>query len=251
MMAGISIENSASARGARCRTSLAPFRCPAVATREGCDPDLSAHGSCAGAVRVGLGCSIEIPSEAAFEATSASTATISAHFAYLNAICRWSVAHGVSEHSRETSGRRTALLGLAPLLTAQGTGLQRARARSRHARRDNEQFLGVLEQARVFDAVDSGLNQVLVATNALAEVGLTRFGYAGCFRLRRRLLLQRPASRARALAPVAGRGLRSSDCGVSSTSTSGGTPSFSTIQPSSGDQPPMFGARDRAPSISV
>jgi hypothetical protein len=31
-------------------------------------------------------------------------------------------------------------------------------------------------------------------------------------------------------------------CGESSTATSGGTPSFSTIQPSSGDQPPMFGA---------
>jgi len=107
-----------------------------------------------------LGCSIEIPSEAAFEATSASTATISAHFAYLNAICRWLVAHGVSE----IAARRqvaASFAGLAPLLHGQAPDFSEL-ARD-HATRGgtNEQFLGVLEQARVFDAVDSGLNQVL------------------------------------------------------------------------------------------
>jgi pyrroline-5-carboxylate reductase len=132
---------------------------PAVATRAGATPILPPTDS-AKALFDQLGCCVEIPHERAFDATSASTATISAHFAYLNAICQWLVAQGISE----TAARRqvaTTFAGLSPLLHDRVPDFSEL-ARD-HATRGgtNEQFLGVLEQARVFDAVGAGLDRVL------------------------------------------------------------------------------------------
>jgi pyrroline-5-carboxylate reductase len=158
MMAGISI----AALGelvAPAQNIARAIPLPAVAAREGATP-IFPPTEAARALFARLGQPIEIPHELAFDATSASTATIAAHFAYLGAICRWLIAHGVSE----SAARRqvaTTFAGLATQLRDQEPDFGTV-ARD-HATRGgtNEQFLGVLEQARVFDAVDIGLNAVL------------------------------------------------------------------------------------------
>jgi pyrroline-5-carboxylate reductase len=158
MMAGISIETL--------RELVAPAQevaraipVPAVATREGATP-IYPPTAAAKALFDRLGSSIEIPNQVALEATSASTATVSAHFAYLNAICRWLVANGVAEQAARRQVAAT-FAGLAAQLQNEAPDFGEL-ARD-HATRGgiNEQFLGVLEQARVFDAVGAGLDRVL------------------------------------------------------------------------------------------
>lgn len=158
VMAGISI--------AALRELVAPAQniaraipLPSVAARDGSTP-IFPSTQAAKALFDLLGSSIEIPHEAAFEATSASTATIAAHFAYLNAICRWLVAQGVAE----SSARRqvaASFAGLAAQLRGQESDFAELARDHATAGGINEQFLGVLEQARVFDAVATGLNRVL------------------------------------------------------------------------------------------
>jgi Pyrroline-5-carboxylate reductase len=158
MMAGISIE--------ALRELVAPAQSiaraiplPAVAAREGATP-IFPPTEAARALFARLGQPIEIAYEAAFEATSASTATIAAHFAYLDAICRWLIAQGVTQSAARRQVAAT-FAGLATQLRDQEPDF--ATVARHHATRGgtNEQFLGVLEQARVFDAVDIGLNRVL------------------------------------------------------------------------------------------
>jgi len=158
MMAGIAIE-TLQQLVAPAQNVARAIPLPAVATRAGATPIFPSTDA-ARALFERLGSSIEIANERAFDATSASTATVSAHFAYLNAICRWLIAQGVSE----TAARRqvaATFAGLAPLLHDRAPDFSEL-ARD-HATRGgtNEQFLGVLEQARVFDAVDRGLDQIL------------------------------------------------------------------------------------------
>jgi pyrroline-5-carboxylate reductase len=158
VMAGISI--------AALRELVAPAQnvaraipLPSVAAREGATP-IFPSTQAAQALFDRLGTSIAIPHEAAFEATSASTATIAAHFAYLNAICRWLVAQGVTQ----SSARRqvaASFAGLAAQLRGQESDFAELARDHATAGGINEQFLGVLEQARVFDAVDTGLDRVL------------------------------------------------------------------------------------------
>jgi pyrroline-5-carboxylate reductase len=90
--------------------------------------------------------------------TSASTAAIAAHFAYLNTICQWLVAQGVSD----TAARRhvaSTFAGLAANLRGQEPDFEKLARDDATPGGINEQFLGVLEQAPVFDVV--GLNRVL------------------------------------------------------------------------------------------
>ena len=158
MMAGISIE-TLRALAAPAQNVARAIPLPAVSTRAGATP-IFPPTAAAKALFDRLGCSIEIPNEVAFDATSASTATVSAHFAYLNAICRWMIAQGVAESAARRQVAAT-FAGLAALLQDQAPDFNEL-ARD-HATRGgtNEQFLGVLEQARVFDAVGSGLDRVL------------------------------------------------------------------------------------------
>lgn len=132
---------------------------PSVAARDGATPVYPATEA-AKALFDRLGSSIEVPHAVAFEATSASTATIAAHFAYLNTICQWLIAQGVSD----TAARRhvaSTFAGLAAKL--RGPERDFGKLARDHATPGgiNEQFLGLLEQAHVFDAVDVGLNRVL------------------------------------------------------------------------------------------
>ena len=132
---------------------------PSVATREGATPVFPPTAA-AKALFARLGAAIEIPHETAFEATSASTATIAAHFAYLNAICRWLLAQGVSEAAARQQVATT-FAGLAAQLRGHVSDFADLARDHATAGGTNEQFLGVLERARVFDAVDDGLNRVL------------------------------------------------------------------------------------------
>lgn len=132
---------------------------PSVATREGATP-IYPSTQAAKALFDRLGTAIEIPHETAFEATSASTATIAAHFAYLNAICRWLIAQGVSQTAARQQVAAT-FAGLASQLRGHVSDFAELARDHATAGGTNEQFLGVLEQARVFDAVDDGLNRVL------------------------------------------------------------------------------------------
>ena len=158
MMAGISIEGL--------RELVAPAQnvaraipLPSVAEREGATP-IFPPTAAARSLFDRLGTSIEIPTEAAFEAMSASTATIAAHFAYLNAICRWLSAQGVSQ----SAARRqvaASFAGLAQQLRGKETDFAELAREHATAGGINEQFLAGLEQAGVFAAVDAGLDRVL------------------------------------------------------------------------------------------
>jgi pyrroline-5-carboxylate reductase len=161
MMAGIPIE-TLQQLVAPAQSIARAIPLPAVATRESATPIFPPIAA-AKTLFDRLGCAIEIPNERAFDATSASTATIAAHFAYLNAICRWLIAQGVAEQAARRQVA-TSFAGLAALLHDREDRAPDFSELARdHATRGgtNEQFLAVLEQARVFDAVDAGLNQVL------------------------------------------------------------------------------------------
>lgn len=158
MMAGISIA-ALHELVAPAQSIARAIPLPSVATREGATPIFPATEA-AGELFDRLGSSIAIPTARAFEATSASTATIAAHFAYLDAICRWLIAQGVSE----TAARRqvtATFAGLAAQLRGQEEDFGTLARDHATPGGINEQFLGVLEKERVFDAVDSGLNRVL------------------------------------------------------------------------------------------
>lgn len=158
MMAGISIEVLRSLVAPATDIARA-IPLPAVATREGATP-IYPPTAAARTLFDRLGTAIEIPNAVAFEATSASTATVAAHFEYLNAICRWLIARGVSETAARQQVAAT-FAGLAAQLRGQEPDF--ANLARDHATRGgiNEQFLSVLEEAGVFDAVDLGLNHVL------------------------------------------------------------------------------------------
>ena len=158
MMAGISIETL---RGmvAPAHDIARAIPLPAVATREGATP-IFPPTQAARALFDRLGTSIEIPTATAFEATSASTATIAAHFAYLNAICEWLVAQGVSSSAARRQVAAT-FAGLAAQLQGQAPNFAELARDHVTPGGTNEQFLRLLEQARVFDAVDEGLDRVL------------------------------------------------------------------------------------------
>ena len=161
MMAGSSIE-TLQQLVAPAHSIARAIPLPAVAAREGATP-IFPPTEAAAALFDRLGCSIEIPNERAFDATSASTATIAAHFAYLNAICRWLIAQGVDEQVARRQVA-TSFAGLAALLHDREDRAPDFNELARdHATRGgtNEQFLAVLEQAHVFAAVEAGLNQVL------------------------------------------------------------------------------------------
>lgn len=158
MMAGISI--------AALRELVAPalnvaraIPLPSVAAREGATP-IFPPTPAARTLFDRLGTSMEIPHEIAFEATSASTATIAAHFAYLNSICEWLIARGVSDAAARRQVAAT-FSGLAAQLRGEAPDF--ADLARDHATRGgiNEQFLVVLREARVFEAVDTGLDRVL------------------------------------------------------------------------------------------
>jgi pyrroline-5-carboxylate reductase len=135
---------------------------PSVARRDGLTP---VHPPNAAATTLfdRLGETVELADVKAFEALSASTATIAAHFAYLNAIAAWLE----SQEIPAPAATRYVASTFAGLAEATRSGEPFARLAREHATPGgiNEQFLNGLEQAGVFEDVGLGLQRVLERLN--------------------------------------------------------------------------------------
>jgi pyrroline-5-carboxylate reductase len=131
---------------------------PSVARRDGLTP-VHPPNAVAAALFDRLGESVEIPDAEAFEAFSASTATIAAHFAYLDAIATWLVAQGIPE----PAATRYVASIFAGLADATGSGESFERLARDHATAGgtNEQFLDELKQRGTFEHVRLGLQAIL------------------------------------------------------------------------------------------
>jgi len=108
-----------------------------------------------------LGTVIEVQDEQTFEALSASTATVAALLNYLATVAAWLAGAGVPAPlaSRYVAAVFSGVL--APLQTAAEVDFGELARNHQTPGGLNEQFLGVLEQAGTFGAVESGLDQVL------------------------------------------------------------------------------------------
>jgi pyrroline-5-carboxylate reductase len=131
---------------------------PSVARREGITP-VHPPNAAAAALFDRLGETVELADVQAFEALSASTATIAAHFAYLNAIATWLASQAIPE-AAATRYVASMFAGLAEA-TRRGEGFDQLAREHATAGGINEQFLDGLEQSGVFEHVGLGLRRVL------------------------------------------------------------------------------------------
>jgi pyrroline-5-carboxylate reductase len=136
---------------------------PSVARREGITP-VHPPNAAATALFDRLGETVELADVKAFEAFSASTATIAAHFAYLNAIAAWLELQEIPAPAA-TRYVASMFAGLAEATRSGGRFEQLARE---HATSGgiNEQFLNELEQGGMLEGVHLGLQRVLARLNA-------------------------------------------------------------------------------------
>jgi pyrroline-5-carboxylate reductase len=137
---------------------------PSVARREGVTP-IHPPNAAAATLFDRLGETVALPDESVFDAFSASTATIAAHFAYLNAIATWLEQQGVPA----PAATRYVALTFAGLAEATRSGEPFDRLARDHATEGglNEQFLNELEQAGTFDTVRLALRHVVDRLNTL------------------------------------------------------------------------------------
>jgi pyrroline-5-carboxylate reductase len=135
---------------------------PAVARRDGLTP-VHPPNAAASALFDRLGETVELADVKAFEALSASTATIAAHFAYLNAIAAWLE----SQEIPAPAATRYVAAMFAGLAEATRSGDRFEQLAREHATSGgiNEQFLNGLEQGGVFEDVSLGLQRVLDRLN--------------------------------------------------------------------------------------
>jgi pyrroline-5-carboxylate reductase len=131
---------------------------PSVARRDGITP-VHPPNAAATALFDRLGETLEISDADAFEAFSASTATIAAHFAYLDAIATWLQSQGIPEPAAQ---RYVASIfaGLADA-TRSGESFEQLAHDHATAGGTNEQFLNELEQRGTFEHVGLGLERIL------------------------------------------------------------------------------------------
>lgn len=156
VMAGISIE--------ALRSLVAPAtaiaRCiplPSVAHRDGVTVILPPGGA-AKALFDQLGGTIELESQQLFDAFSAATATVAAHFEYLGTTSRWLAAKGVSSNDA-TRYVASLFIGLTPALRRDESF---ERLAQEHATLGgiNELFLEHMRRSGVYGLVDEGLDRV-------------------------------------------------------------------------------------------
>ena len=131
---------------------------PSVARRDGITPVHPPHAA-ATALFDRLGETIQVSDPGAFEALSASTATIAAHFAYLNAIAGWLEAQGIPKPAA-TRYVSSIFAGLAEV-TGSGESFDQLAREHATAGGLNEQFLDQLEQRGTFEHVGIGLDRIL------------------------------------------------------------------------------------------
>lgn len=155
-MAGVAVERLAPLV-APARDIARAIPLPAVARREGATP-IHPATEAARALFESLGGALTPPSVAAFDALSAASGTIAAHFAALDAIARWLSAHGIPE----ADGTRH----VAGVYSALATSLRDGRSFSEHAAEFttsgglNALFRAHMAEAGTFDAVATGLDRV-------------------------------------------------------------------------------------------
>jgi pyrroline-5-carboxylate reductase len=132
---------------------------PAVARRAGLTA-IHPRNQLASAIFDPLGGVIAVDDEDAFDALSASTATIAAHLAYLDTISRWLVDRGIPQRDA-TRYVATVFGGLsATLLGTQPNDLTTLAGEYATPGGTNEQFLTALRSAGTFDIVDRALDDV-------------------------------------------------------------------------------------------
>ena len=131
---------------------------PSVARRDGITP-VHPPNAAATALFDRLGETAELADVKAFEAFSASTATIAAHFAYLNTIAAWLE----SQEIPAPAATRYVASMFAGLAEATRSGERFEQLAREHATPGgiNEQFLNELEQGGAFERVSLGLRRVL------------------------------------------------------------------------------------------
>jgi pyrroline-5-carboxylate reductase len=131
---------------------------PSVARREGITP-VHPPNAAATALFDRLGETVELADVKAFDALSASTATIAAHFAYLNAIAAWLESQEIPAPAA-TRYVASMFAGLAET-TRSGEGFEHLAGEYATAGGTNEQFRSWLEQRGMFESVSLGLQRVL------------------------------------------------------------------------------------------
>jgi pyrroline-5-carboxylate reductase len=136
---------------------------PSVARRESTTP-VHPPNAAAAALFDRLGESVELSDVKAYEALSASTATIAAHFGYLRTIAAWLES---MEIPGPAASRYVASM-FAGLTEATRSGESFEQLAREHATSGgiNEQFLNELEQAGTFENVSLGLQRILDRLNA-------------------------------------------------------------------------------------
>jgi pyrroline-5-carboxylate reductase len=132
---------------------------PGVATRTGLTAIHPPH-ELARAIFDPLGGVVAVDDERAFDALSASTATIAAHLAYLDTISRWVADRGVpqAEATRYVAAVFGALSGT--LLDSDPTDFGALAEEFATSGGTNEQFLAALRRAGNFDVVERALDEV-------------------------------------------------------------------------------------------
>jgi pyrroline-5-carboxylate reductase len=136
---------------------------PSVARRGGITP-VHPPNAAATALFDRLGETVELADAKAFEAFSASTATIAAYFRYLSTITAWLETQGIPA----PSARRYVASVFAGFAEATQSGASFEQLAREVATPDglNEQFLNGLEEAGAFEHVALGLQRVLDRLNA-------------------------------------------------------------------------------------
>ena len=131
---------------------------PSVARRDGITP-VHPPNATATALFDRLGETVELADVRAFDAFSASTATIAAHFAYLNTIAAWLE----SQEIPAPAATRYVASMFAGLAEATRSGERFEQLAREHATQGgiNEQFLNELEQSGTFEQVSLSLQRVL------------------------------------------------------------------------------------------
>jgi pyrroline-5-carboxylate reductase len=131
---------------------------PSVARRDGITP-VHPPNAAATALFDRLGETVELADAKAFEAFSASTATLAAHFAYLSAIAAWLESQGIPE----AAATRHVASMFAGLAEATRSGERFEQLAREHATSGgiNEQFLKELQQGGTFEDVSLGLQRIL------------------------------------------------------------------------------------------
>ena len=131
---------------------------PSVARRDGITP-VHPPNAAATALFDRLGETLEVADIKAFEAFSASTATIAAHFAYLNAIASWLELQEIPAPAA-TRYVASMFAGLAEP-TRSGERFEQLAREHATTGGTNEQFLNELEQGGTFEHVSLGLQRIL------------------------------------------------------------------------------------------